>query len=189
MCVFRRAPRVPFTKPRRLEELADAGPGFGFQPAGSESGSGVDVAAEATMQKRWADRRTAFGAGLPRIVASEDVGVAERRRAVGGRRGRAKRPRGRLGGTERVDRRAIGGVACVVPDRSHGSLGRGGVVVVAEELGRQRIRARCPRVTLRPPMQRRNAPSEVSLNGAAPTTPWNRRGLSFVLWNGDVANS
>jgi len=36
------------TNPRRLEDIAGVVRGFRFELAGSESGSGVDVAAEAT---------------------------------------------------------------------------------------------------------------------------------------------
>lgn len=42
----------PITKPRRLEDVARVVRGFRFAPAGSESSSGVDVAAEATLEQR-----------------------------------------------------------------------------------------------------------------------------------------
>jgi len=48
-----------FMKPKRLDDVAGVARGFPFEPAGAESRSGVDAAAEATKQEpRWAQGPT-----------------------------------------------------------------------------------------------------------------------------------
>src|SRR6266536_3398697 len=49
----------------------------------------------------------------------------------------------------RVDQRTVGGVAGVVPDGHHEVVRRERIVVVAEELVRERIRARPTRIAVR----------------------------------------
>src|SRR5436305_3138365 len=85
-----------------------------------------------------------------RVTAAEDVAVAERRRTVLLRGWpRNARIAGREGLPPGIDRRAIGGVAHVVPDRRAEGPRCNGVDIVAEELADKVVLTRATRVTVR----------------------------------------
>ena len=142
-------------------------------------------------RRKGASPRCRQGGGVG-VGAAEDVGVAEElpvagasgQAWAGGRRRDRSAVHQRL--TVGVDGRADGGAAAVDPDGGGELAGGDGVVVVAQELGRQAVGAGPTAVADRPLVQVLNAPTApvARVTLAWRTTPSIWRGVAVVVRQG-----